>query len=226
MNEEKTFTLPFVVVSVVTFYRLALSLIILINSAIHFNHYTYWSYIGETVFYVVLWLAYLTRWANVVRALSVFVLPMVFGSAFFVYLYIILVEQLDSGRLLLAATTLGGGSLSLGTVHTFDNLIHTFTVFDLLLVLISGYLTEARIAVRLFQQSLSERAHRILFVVYFFAVPALPFSIYCIFFNPFREYPTPASPAISLSFAAVVYLLIVWFFYAALTRKPYRHFDL
>lgn len=218
-------TLMFTVVSITVLYRVTLVMIMLGYSVIHTNRYTYWNYVGQTVFYVLLWLSYLWKSTYLRDILTVFALPIVIGSVICVYAYIIIVLQLDDGKPFLDASTLAGGALTLGSVHTFDHIIHTLTALDLFVVLTSGYVYEARIKISVFYKSLAKRQERAIFNLYYFLVPLLPFAFYACFFNPFTEYSTPYPEIVPFSFGIVVYLLVVWWSRTMLTTRTYGHFE-
>jgi hypothetical protein len=221
---KQKLTLLSVVTTVVALYRTIFVIVMTIGGAVHTNRYTYWNYIGTTIFYDILWIAYVSNKTNLFKVLTIFVLPIVFGSVFFVCLYIILILQLDEGQLFISATYIDGGTLSVGTVHTFDNIIHTFPVLDFLVILVSGYIKEARFIMTTFSRSLSSRFERITFVAYFFLGPLLPFSLYCIFFNPFEEYPTDVDDLVPLVIGLLIYNLIALWVYTLLTTQTYGHF--
>ena len=221
---KQNITLLSTVTTVIAVYRTVFVIIMAIYGAIHTNRYTYWNYIGTTIFYDLLLIAYISNRTNLFKALTIFVFPIVFGSVFFVCMYIILILQLDQGELFISATYIDGGTLSVGTVHTMDNIVHTFPVLDFLIILVSGYIKESRTVLVSFHRHLSESFEKIIFVAYFFIAPLLPFSLYCIFFNPFQEYPTDVNDIIPLSFGVIIYCLIMIWVYSLLTTQTYGHF--
>lgn len=223
-NWRQNLTLLSVMTSFVAIYRSIFVIIMAINGAIHTNRYTYWNYIGTTIFYDLLLIAYLSNRTNLLKGLTIFIFPIVFGSVFFVSMYIILILQLDEGELFISATYIDGGTLSVGTVHTMDNIVHNFPVLDFLIILVSGYIKESRTILGSFHKRLSERFEKIIFVAYFFLGPLLPFSLYCIFFNPFQEYPTDVNDFVPLVFGVVIYCLIVTWVYSLMTTQTYGHF--
>jgi len=217
-------TLLSVVTSVIAIYRSFFVIIMAISGAIHTNRYTYWNYIGTTIFYDLLLIAYLSNKTNLLKGLTIFIFPIVFGSVFFVSMYIILILQLDEGELFISATYIDGGTLSVGTVHTLDNVVHNFPVLDFLVILVSGYIKESRTILISFHKRLSERFEKNIFAAYFFLGPLLPFSLYCIFFNPFQEYPTDVNDFIPMTFGVIIYCLIVTWAYSLMTTQTYGHF--
>ena len=221
---KQSITLLSVVTTIIAAYRTLFVVIMAIYGAIHTNRYTYWNYIGTTIFYDLLWIAYVSNRTNLFRAITIFVFPIVFGSVFFVCMYIILILQLDQGQLFISATYIDGGTMSVGTVHTMDNIIHTFPVIDFLVVLVSGYIKESRGILVSFHKSLFETFDKIVFAGYFFFGPLLPFALYCIFFNPFREYPTDVNDIVPMSIGIVIYSFIMFWVYKVLTTETYGHF--
>src|SRR3989338_5275545 len=105
-------TLLSVVTTVVVLYRTVCVFLMFFLEVIHINRYTYWNYLGATAFYIILWLAYVMDNARLFKTLCVWFVPVVFGSVFFVFMYIIVILQLDSGQLFIAATYIDGGLMS------------------------------------------------------------------------------------------------------------------
>jgi hypothetical protein len=152
-------------------------------------------------------------------ALVLVALPIVFGSVFFVQFFILLVLQLDHGDMFAQATTLAGGSVSVGTAHTFDYLVHTSPVISILALLVSGYLTEVRAIVHAVQKNLNARGEHLVFLVHYIAAPVLPLSLYCSIFNPFREYPMHASSVLVFFIALIVFLILDTWWWKICTSK-------
>lgn len=218
------FTILSFVVTLIVLYRNFFVIIMAITEAIHVNRYTYWNYLGGTIFYNLLLISYLWNNTYLFKSLAIFGLPIVFGSVLFVCMYIILILQLDDGELFIAATYIDGGTLSVGTVHTLDHVIHTFPVIDFLILLASGYIKEARNVISSFHNSLTNVSDKIVFLAYYFLGPLLPFALYCCFFNPFREYPTDVNAVIPTSIGTLIYFIIMSWVYSILTTKTYGHF--
>lgn len=217
-------TLLSMVTTIVALYRTVFVFLMFFLGAVHLNRYTYWNYIGATAFYDILWLSYVKRDEYLFKTLCIWFVPIVFGSVFFVFLYIIVILQLDNGQLFIAATYIDGGLLSVGTVHTLDHVIHTFPVIDFLVILVSGFVKEARHAIKAFHSRLLTRGERFTFQLYFFIAPLSPFALYCCFFNPFKEYPVDVTSAIPLSFGLLIYFLIMLFVHSLMTTENYGHF--
>lgn len=218
-------SLLFVVTTVVLVYRVALIIAMLAMGIAHVNKYTYWNYFLQTLFYFVLWLSMLSRYPYLFKMLTLFAFPVVFGSVFFVQFFIEVVLQLDGGDQFISATTLDGGDASVGTVHTFDFLVHTCPVIDLFIVLVSGYLFELRAIVRAVQDELDKRGERLILFLYVVVVPLLPLAIYCTIFNPFKEYSTDASPVVVFFVALAIYVVCVWWLWKLLTCEFTGHFN-
>lgn len=223
-NMWRRATLLSSMVTIVALYRTIFVFLMFFVGAVHTNRYTYWNYIGATAFYVILWISYIRNDAYLFKTLCVWFVPIVFGSVFFVFLYIILILQLDNGQLFIAATYIDGGALSVGTVHTLDHIIHTFPIIDFLVVLVSGYVKEARHAVKSFHRRLASNAQRAVFLIYFFVAPLSPFALYCCFFNPFKEYPVDVSSAVPLFSGLLIYFAIMLWVHSLMTTKNYGHF--
>lgn len=213
-----------VVLAVLVVYRVGVSVTMAALGVVHLNRYTYWNYLGQTAFYALLGLAVFARSRLLYRNLTLFVLPVVVGSVFFVCFYIIVILQLDSGDLFIAATNVDGGSVSVGTAHTFDYIVHTGPVVDLLILLASGYFVDVRAIAADALRVLNENREVILFRLYYWVVPALPMSLYCVFFNPFQQYPTDASPYAVMAIAVGIYLSIVLWFHAVVTTQAFGHY--
>lgn len=214
-----TTSLLVVVTTVLTLYNIALVIAMLCLGVVHFNRYTYWNYFGQAFFYFVLWIAIVFKSSYLFTILTLYALPVVFGSVFFVQFFIILVLQLDNGELFASATTLDGGTASVGTVHTFDYVVHTSPVISLMALLVSGYLVEVRATVDAVQKKLGERGERIMFFVHYLATPFLPLTLYCSIFNPFHEYPTHASPWLVFFIALLVFILLLTWFWKIVTTS-------
>lgn len=223
-NARFGFTTLSTVITFIAMYRSFFIIIMAVAGAVHVNRYTYWNYIGATIFYNLLLLSYIMNRTHLFKILAIFVLPIVFGSVLFVCMYIILILQLDDGELFIAATYIDGGTLSVGTVHTFDHIIHTFPVIDFLILLASGYIKDARHVVHAFLLTLTEQFEKFIFLFYFYIGPLLPFSTYCCFFNPFREYPTDVNAVIPMTLGSIIYIIIMTWVYSVLTTNTYGHF--
>lgn len=213
-----------VVLTVLIVYRIAVSVVMAALGVVHLNRYTYWNYLGQTAFYALLGLAVFARNRQLYRNLTLFVLPIVVGSVFFVCFYIIAILQLDSGDLFISATNVDGGSVSVGTAHTFDYIVHTGPVVDLLVLLASGYFVDVRAIAANALAVLNKNGEGILFRLYHFIAPALPLSLYCIFFNPFKQYPTDASPFVVTVIAVGIYIPIVLWYTAIITASSFGHY--
>jgi len=227
-DKEKTITRPlsnltlFVLV-VVAIYRIVFLLAFFFTGALHSNRYTYWNYSIGTVFYILLATAYIWKVSYLFKILSVFVFPLVFGSAFFVLAFIIIITQLDGGWMFLSSSILAGGSVTLGTVHTVDAIVHFFTVIDLLIVLMSGYFEDARWSMFLYRHFKSETYDEFAFRIYYIAIPLVPMLIYTLFFNAFKEYPTDTSPIILIAVAIALLIIFMTWLYEAMTRHRSLH---
>lgn len=217
-------SLLLVATSVVLVYRVVLMIVMIAMTIAHVNKYTYWNYFGQTFFYFALWLSMVARYPYLYKVLSLFCFPIAFGSVFFVQFFIEVVLQLDGGEQFISATTLDGGNASVGTVHTFDFLVHTCPVLDMFIVLCSGYLFELRTIVSALQSQLQERRGSRIFEAYIFSVPLFPLALYCTIFNPFKEYTTSAAPIIIVIIAVAIYVLTIWWLWSILTCRFTGHF--
>ena len=196
-----------------------------IEGILHLNRYTYWNFLFQNAFYLSLWIGYLIKNTYLVDIVTLFLLPVAFGSAFFVFLYILFILLLDNGDLFIAATTIGGGHLNAGEVHMFDQLVHVFPVVELLLVLIAGYIEDARNRFSFYYYHPTvTKMERWAVTLYQFISPLALMGLYCIFFNPTKEYPTSSSVAIPISLGLACYFLIVWYLYAILKTKNFGQF--
>ncbi len=209
----------------VTLFRLTISVGLFVTKALHSNRYTYWNYLLQTVFYAVLLFAYTRgRKSYLFRILTIYLFPVVFGSVFLVFLFIIIILHISGGWMLVEATTLGTGTLNIGAVHTADAIVHFFTVVDFFIVLVAGYLYDARASIAHFLEYLNRHhdpSHCLAYRIYFYLSPAIPMFIYTLFFNPFKEYPTGKSPFLIAVLALIINLLVMIWLYAAMTRQ--RH---
>lgn len=214
------------VLTLVTLLNAGMVILMLALGVVHSNRYTYWNYIFQAAFYLTLWLAYAVKNTYLLRAVTVFVFPTAFGSAFFVFLYIILVLQCDDGEMFVAASNLGGGRLDVGSVHTFDELVHVFPLVQLLLVLLSGYIVHAReIYSSLHNASSLSLFERAAVTAWPFVAPFSLLSVYVIIFNPTKEYPTPDCSFAPFLVGVACYFLIVWFLFGLLKTKNYGRFS-
>ncbi|OQW76809.1 MAG: hypothetical protein BVN35_06000 [Proteobacteria bacterium ST_bin11] len=214
-----TTSLFVVVTSVLTIYNIGLVVAMVCLDVVHSNRYTYWNYFGQALFYFVLWIAIVFKSSYLFTLLTLYALPVVFGSVFFVQFFIILVLQLDNGEMFTSATTLDGGTASVGTVHTLDYVVHTSPVISLLALFVSGYLVEVRATVHAVQKKLNKRGECLMFFVHYLATPFLPLTLYCSIFNPFYEYPTPASPVLLFFVALLAFILFLTWFWKIVTTS-------
>lgn len=221
---KERLTILSVVLAVLVVYRVGVSIAMAALGVVHLNRYTYWNYLGQTAFYALLGLAVFARDRILYRNLALFALPVVVGSVFFVSFYIIVILQLDSGDLFIAATNVDGGSVSVGTAHTFDYIVHTGPVVDLLVLMASGYLVDVRAVAADALRVLQENREVIFFRMYYWIVPALPMALYCVFFNPFQQYPTDASPYAVMAIAVGIYVPIVLWYHSIVTTQAFGHY--
>lgn len=202
----------------ITLLKIGFVVLLSAVGAIHTNRYTYWNYIIQTCFYIFLSYAYLRKDVRLFSNLTIYFFPIVFGSVWFVLIYITIVLQLDQGWLFLSATTIAGGTLSVGTVHTFDLLIHAGPVVDLLIILAFDYYIDANQCIRSFAKSIEHYRHwKIL--LYYWVSPFLPILLYSCFFNPFVQYPTDGKPYISILCSGGLYIFIMTSIYFAMISK-------
>ena len=87
-----------VVLTVLVVYRVAVSIVMAALGVVHLNRYTYWNYLGQTVFYALLGVAVFARDRLIYRNLTLFVLPVVVGSVFFVSFYILVILLFCNSR--------------------------------------------------------------------------------------------------------------------------------
>lgn len=210
-----------VLLCVIAVYRFVMVLGMLWLDVIHTNRYTYWNYTLQTAFYVLLSAAYLTRHRGLFHVLGLFVFPVVFGSVTLVSIFIVVVLQFNGGWMLISATNLGEGTLTVGSVHTADALIHFFTFMDLALLLISGYLQAVRYCVSEYMRSshfASLPAASVLFRIYYYCCPAAPMLLYTIFYDPFEEYPTGKSPILLSVIGILLDVVVMALLYEAVVR--------
>jgi hypothetical protein len=133
----------------------------------------------------------------------------------------VIILQLDGGKLFIDATVFGKGTLSVGTVHTADFVIHFLTFVDLAAVLISGYWHAVRLIFRRFTESiqfLSIRYSSILLRLYYYFCPSLPLLFYALFFDPFKEYPTGTSSFLLAVIAIFIDIIVMAFLYECISR--------
>ncbi len=193
---------------------------------IHSNRYTYWNYIGLTLFYILLSIAYVLKSEYFFRFLTLFIFPIVFVSVFFVLFYIIVILQLDHGWLWISATVLGGGTLSVGTVHTFDMFIHVFTVISLLFVCHFGYSLDVRNCFATFYDAQNNYKLKVKFFVYFLIAPLIPIGIYSCFYNPIEQYPTDGPEFVPILIGSFLYAGIAISLFCMIFSRHYGHYSI
>lgn len=210
-----------------TFLQLATIVVMIASGAIHSNRYTYWNFTLSTLFLLFLSFSY---WHStkkfgfvLFKILTIFFFPMVFGSVCFVLVYIIIVLQMDDGWQLIAATILGGGSLTMGSVHTFDWIIHTGPLVVLLVILWTTYGIDANTCVLSYFEYLSRRVSKWQFLPYYYIAPLIPITIYMIFFNPVEQYPTSA-PILTLGLGVISYFIIMTILFLIMFSEQYATF--
>lgn len=206
-----------------TLFQLAALIVMISEGAIHSNRYTYWNFTLSTLFLLFLsfsyWYIKKDYGLRFFEILTLFFLPSVFGSVCFVLVYIIIVLQMDDGWQLLAATILGGGSLTLGSVHTFDWIIHTGPLVILLVIMWAVYGNDANACIQTFIEALPRKLNKWQFLPYYYVAPLFPITIYMIFFNPVEQYPTSA-PLLTLGLGIISYFIIMTLLFLILTEKP------
>jgi hypothetical protein len=201
----------------ITVFKIAAVIVMIALGAIHTNRYTYWNYLFQTGFYILLSWTYWKHDEYIFKILTIFIFPIIFGSVWFVLIYITVVLQLDQGWLFLSATTIAGGSLSVGTVHTFDLLIHCGPVVDFMFVLVFDYYIDANHCFRTFRASVPNFNH-FLGLMYYYLAPLIPLCIYAFFFNPLTQYPDD-SPGTAMGLGFGLYLLIMSILYMAMNNN-------
>jgi hypothetical protein len=217
-------TLLSVVTTVIALYRTAVVIVLFVLGLVWASHYTYWSYILGTIFYITLWIAFAANLPYLFRFLVLIIFPIVFGSVALVFFYIIVILQLDGGALFIGATVFAGGSYGVGTVHSADEILHVLPLFDLMLLLLCGFVKDARSVTVTYYKALSDGTHRFFFTVHYFLGPLIPLAFYACFFNPFREYPTHITDIVPASIGLAIYVLAMWVLYAVMTTPTYGHF--
>lgn len=211
-----------------TLLQLVGIVVMIAEGAIHSNRYTYWNYTLSTLFLLFLSYAYWNHETKhglkLFKVLTIFFFPMIFGSVCLVLVYIMVVLQMDDGWQMLAATILGGGSLSLGSVHTLDWLIHSGPLVILLIVLWRTYGNDANLCVREFLESGHGKIKHWQLLLYYYVAPLLPITFYMLFFNPVQQYPTSA-PILAIGLGVIFYFIIMTFAYFSLTEQQLSTFN-
>lgn len=219
--------LPLVVLVAVCLYRSALLLTMYRMRVLHSNRYTYWSYALESAFYVALALANLAgpAGAPLRRLLSVYLFPVVAGTSSIVFAVIVTIVQLNGGWIMIEATVLGTGSVSVGTAHTADVVIHVLTVIDLFVVLLSGHAERiARDSARHLGDGAPEQGAPLgrwlaLYAYYVLSV-WVPALVYACVYDPFYEYPMgDVSAKLMLSAVFLAAAVIMSFFFWAVGAR-------
>lgn len=219
---EDRFTLLSTILLLVAGYRLFFFILLVAVGAASISRYTYWNYLIQTVFYILLVIGYKFNFKKLLKGLAFFIFPIIFNSVFFVFSYIIIILQLDKGELFIEATDIDGGSVSVGTVHTMDHILHTFIVIDFLIVMLSGYVKYVRkIMHKYYSRIADSRWSKFFFFMYHVISPLFPVSIYSMIFNPTEEYPTAVHPTIPLLIGLSFYFSICCWTHALLITKRY-----
>lgn len=209
----------------ITLYKLICLVSMSWYHIIHINRYTYWNYTLQTAFYMLLSIAYIWKNASYLfHFLSIFIFPIVFGSVLLVFFYIIVILQANYGWLFVDASNLGTGTVSIGTVHTADAIVHYITAIEFFFILVSGYQNDVRISIFYYLNSSEYGSKYIAFRIYYYIAPMVPLLFYTLFFDPFVEYEiTSCSPLLLIGIAAFIELLIMIWLFEVMTRNNFTH---
>lgn len=213
------------VLTILAFLKTLIAILMAAFTVINLKHYTYWNYLLHTFFYDILFISFFLKNTYLLRFVTFFLFPIVFSSVIFVYSYILVVLEMDGGELFITATTFDGGFLDVGTVHTLDHLVHTFTLISFLMLLCSGYIDIIRGVIRnVSKQMRATSFERFIFIGYFFVVPITPLALYSSIFNPTHEYPTEVNPVYPVLIGIALYIIIQWWIYAITNTKNFGYF--
>ncbi len=226
LEKKNLFSITFIIILLVAIFKTCFVIFLLSIGCIHSNRYTYWNYIGQMLFYDLLSIAYVLKGDYFFRFLTLFIFPIVYVSVFFVLFYIMIILQLDGGWLFISATELGGGTLSVGTVHNFDIIIHVFTVISLLFIAFFGYGVDVRNCFATFYDAQNNYKMKVWFSGYFLFAPLIPIGIYSCFYNPIEQYPTDSPSFVPILIGSFIYLLIVLSLYCFVFANHYGHYSI
>lgn len=189
---------------------LAIFMTVLIGAAVGSGHYTltmytYWNLTMVWLFTVwFLFSVYGEYWW--LRILILYILPVVYGSAFVVMVVIVGILAVN-GWLFVSQTIYGGGQATVGTIHAGDFMLHSVPYVIMMWAIQSGLLSYGRsvLGVYLRQELIYER--QITYVIWWFFSPIVPLLFYIIFNNPAQRYQTDI-PVIFWVFIVLVTILV------------------
>ncbi len=202
-------------------FRIIIAIALYSAHIIHRNMYTYWNYVLQTLFYVILAYAFWNRQHRhrflLFNVLTTYVFPLVFGSVFLVFLFIIILVDLN-GDLFVDTNDIINGTVDIGRLHTGDTVIHVFTLIDFFIVLTSGYLEAVRGVIIDYIHRLTY-AEYVRFLIWWYVSPFIPMVAYTIFYNPFEEYPTSLSSAVLIALGIIIGVVVMSWLYLAVSQE-------
>lgn len=191
------------------------------------THYTYWNFTLVALFHLSLFVSLLvaggrahdvphtphTRWRLVpLVVVTRYVFPLAIGSSFLVFVLINIIVQLND-TIFTADTVLSGGTLSFGTLHTADTVVHVLTFITPLVTLVLGYVQVLRVVVRRTAAQL----------VYWFGAPLVVVTLYSVIYDPFSTYPTGTPPLLGFAIALVLHFAWMTLVWVSVRAAPVLH---
>jgi len=183
--------------AVVTAYRSIILAIIIIEGILHTNKFTYWNYVLQWFFDLAYLLATFTEGRFLVF-LTLYFLPMVFGSTILVSILIVIIIQRNDWEYI-ESTIFGIGEYKVGDIHSADWVVHVAPLVARFVIL---YLGQQAISHAIISNLFENRRERLfsgtwksstkfrLYLVWWVFSPLLPLLVFTIFYDPLKEYPT------------------------------------
>jgi len=196
----------------VTLYRMVLVSLLIGFRVFDPKMFTYIDYTLVSLAYLLFLYSARTVWLY--QLFTLYVLPVIIGTTLSVTVSIVVILQSNGGSLLIGASTLNGGSHSLGTVHTVHTLVHFFTSVDMLLMLLFNwdFIKANYRATYMAMGNTARIAHAIWFIVGALVV----LTVYMMNFNFVSNYPVHMLPWQSVLLQIVVSILIGFVFWLRL----------
>lgn len=181
-----------------TIYRTLLLIFIIVERILHTNKFTYWNYVFQWLFDFVYLFATFTE-GRFLMFLTIYFLPMVFGSTILVSILIVIIIQRNDWEYI-EATIFGIGEFKVGDIHTADWIVHVAPLIERFVLLYLGQLTISRTIISNLLETRSEtlfgcRWHIFylkfkIYLVLWILSPTFPLILFSIFYDPLKEYPT------------------------------------
>ena len=204
-------TLKLITLLILLFHT-AVGIALIVTGNYHLSMFTYWQYTLLEVFYICALVGFFVE-GIFLSFLVLFIVPIVFSMTFMVYILIIILIAIDGGIFASHGTT------DIGMVHLGDQLIHTFPLLGLFIMLVFDFKIIIRATFYHFTRS-RPWWHVAIYMVYFLFSPMLLFGIYSAVFNPLEQYTDEISLGVMWGIGIALDIVFGFFWFLAFIQQP------